>query len=251
MKTEFLLVLLLITALAHNASATPSTIVRMPSSDVQPYATFHLGIDNNTTMFEPPPPSSGGYALPVTYGLTVGMLDLPFVQIEAGIDIREPTDKPITWNVKAVMPEGAEHPMMPAFVLGVYDMGTASGDNDYNIFYAQVAKTVSFLGRFSFGYFVGNASHMKTGSGSKDSNALMMSFDRRMPEINDRLWFGIDYMGTRSRYGAVNVGFSWSFSESASLLLGYIRYNEEVDGLVNGERVIRNNLVTWQVDFDF
>ena len=249
MKSRFLLVLLLISALADNASATPSTIVRAPSTDVQPYATFHLGIDNNTTMFDPP--SSGGYSLPVTYGLTIGMLDLPFVQIEIGIDIREPTEKPLTWNAKAVMPEGAEHPMMPAIGIGVYDMGTASGDNDYNILYAEVAKTVSFLGRFTFGYFVGNASHMKTGSGSKDSNAIIMGFDRRMPEINDRLWFGIDYMGTRSRYGAVNVGFSWSFSESASLLLGYIRYNQEVDGFIDGKRVVRNNLVTWQADFDF
>lgn len=234
---------------AQLAWATPSTIVRMPSTDVQPYATFHLGIDNNTTMFVPT--DNGGYALPATYGLTVGLVSLPMVQVEAGMDIREPTNKPITWNLKAVMPEGAEHPVMPAFAIGVYDMGTASGANDFNIFYGEVAKTISFLGRFTFGYFVGNASHLKKGSGQKDSNAIMMSFDRRMPEINDRLWFGIDYMGTRSNYGSVNFGFSWSFSESASLLLGYIRYNEEFEGWIGTDFVRRKNLVSIQADFDF
>lgn len=251
MKSKLLLVLLLITALADSASATPSTIVRVPSADVQPYATFHLGIDNNTTMFESPAPTGGGYYVPVTYGLTIGFLDLPFVQIEGGIDVREPTGKPITWNVKAVRPEGAEHPVMPALVIGMYDMGTSSGDNDYNIFYAEVAKTVSFLGRFTFGYFIGSASRLIDKNGEEDSSALIMGFDRRMPEINDRLWFGIDYMGTRSDYGAVNFGFSWSFSESASLLIGYIRYNEEFDEFIGGKRVRRKNLMTWQADFDF
>ena len=229
--------------------ATPSTIVRMPSADVQPYATFHLGIDNNTTMFVPA--DNDGYALPVTYGITVGLLSLPFVQVEAGLDIREPTDKPITWNVKIAMPEGAENPAMPAFVVGVYDMGTADGVNDYNILYGEVAKTISFLGRVSFGYFIGNSAHLKNGNGDADNNALMMSFDRRMPEINDRLWFGIDYMGTRSDYGSVNFGFSWSFSETSSLLLGYIRYNEEVDRGTGGRALPRKNLVTLQADFDF
>ena len=246
---RFLPVLLIFSATL--AWATPSTIIRMPSSDVQPYATFHLGIDNNTTMFVPT--DNGGYALPTTYGLTVGLFSTPLIQVEAGIDIREPTDKPITWNLKIAMPEGAEAPGMPAIVIGVYDMGTADGVNDYNILYAHVAKTISFLGRFTFGYFVGNASKLVKGSGQKDSNALMMSFDRRMPEINDRLWFGIDYMGTRTDYGSVNFGFSWSFSEQASLLLGYIRYNEEFVGTVGSDPVPvqRENLVTLQADFDF
>lgn len=251
MKSKLLLVLLLITALAHSASATPSTIVRVPSADVQPYATFHLGIDNNTTMFRTPTPTGGGYNLPVTYGLTIGFLDQPFVQIEAGIDVREPTEEPVTWNAKAAMPEGAQHPAMPALVIGMYDMGTSQGGNDYNIFYAEVAKTISFLGRFTFGYFVGSASHLKNKNGEEDSSALIMGFDRRMPEINDRLWFGIDYMGTRSVYGSVNFGFTWSFSESASLLIGYIRYNDEFDEVIDGKRVQRKNLMTWQADFDF
>ena len=197
------------------------------------------------------PKDNGGYALPATYGLTVGLLSLPMLQVEAGVDIREPTDKPVTWNLKVVMPEGAQNSAMPAFVIGVYDMGTAEGANDYNILYGEVAKTISFLGRLTFGYFIGNASHLKKGDGQKDSNALLMSFDRRMPEINDRLWFGIDYMGTRSSYGSVNFGFSWSFSESTSLLLGYIRYNEEFEGWIGNDFVRRKNLVTLQADFDF
>jgi hypothetical protein len=242
-------VLLILAVTVQTARATPSSIVRVPSSDVQPYATFHLGIDNNTTMFVPK--DNDGHALPVTYGLTVGLFSFPLMQVEAGIDVREPTDKPLTWNFKLVMPEGAEQAAMPALVIGVFDMGTASGENDFNIFYGEVAKTISFLGRFTFGYFVGNASHLKNGRGEKDSNAIIMGFDRRLPEINDRLWFGIDYMGTRSDYGAVSFGFSWSFSENASLLLGYIRYNEEVEKGVAGRAFPRKNLVTWQADFDF
>lgn len=249
MKSVLRFLPILLVFSAQLAWATPSNIIRMPSSDVQPYATFHLGIDNNTTMFVPA--DNGGYALPPTYGLTVGLLSLPLIEVEAGLDIREPTDKPITWNAKISMPEGAEAPGMPAITFGVYDMGTADGENDYNILYAHIAKTISFLGRFTFGYFVGNASHLIKSNGQKDSNALMMSFDRRMPEINDRLWFGIDYMGTRTDYGSVNFGFSWSFSEQASLLLGYIRYNDEYEAWNGSTFIGRKNLVTLQADFDF
>ncbi|GMT42629.1 MAG: hypothetical protein IEMM0002_1040 [bacterium] len=240
MKRAVKAVLILLISV-QTAWATPSKLIRIPSGDVQPFGTFHLGIDNTTTMFLPK--KSGGYNLEPVYGISAGIYDLQPLQIEAGIDLREPTDYPATWHIKVALPEGAFNPESPAIFGGGYDLGTKEGENDYNIAYVGAAKTVSFIGRFTFGYFAGNASHLKDTNGTKSNDGIIMGFDRRMPEINERLWFGIDFQGTNSDYGALGVGFTWSFSENASLLLGFIRYNKETP--------IRKNLVSWQVDFDF
>ncbi len=245
MKMKFFLgTLFLFVISVQTAWATPSTIIRAPSGDAQPYGTFRLGIDNNTTMFRPE--SSNGVPKPAVFGITAGIYDFQFIQVEAGIDVREPGDNPVTWNIKAVLPEGALNPESPAIFAGGYDLGTRESKNDYNIAYAGIAKTVSFIGRFTFGYFAGNASRLKDPRNegkSYGNDGIIMGFDRRLPEINERLSMGIDFQGTDSDYGAVGFGFRWSFSENASLLLGFIRYNEETD--------TRKNLATWQVDFDF
>ena len=52
------------------ATATPSTIIWIPSVDFQGYKSFHLGIDNYSYDFKSGKPYSGG-AFPTDLGLTV------------------------------------------------------------------------------------------------------------------------------------------------------------------------------------
>ena len=223
------------------AGATPSKIMRIPSTDIQPYATFHLGIENNTTMFRQK--DDGGHADPTIFGLTAGFLDAGTFRIEGGIDVREPNDFPMSFNAKVATTEEAFGKWGPILAVGAFDVGTEKFQNDYNMVYGEASKTISFIGRFSVGYFSGNADMIKNVRGVTDNHGLMLGFDRRMPEVNEKLWFGIDYMGTRSIYGAVTFGFGWSFSEKATLVVGYVRYNDSA--------IAKASVMTWQAQFDF
>ncbi len=250
MKKFFSLVFIGVFVFAGTAIATPSNIIRIPASDAQPFGTFHLDIDNNTTMFLPK--SKGGNAAPTTYGLSAGFLDAGVLQVEAGIDVREPMNEPLSFNGKIVIPEGSINEAMPAFFFGGYDFGSEVNVTNFNIVYLGVAKTFSFIGRATFGYFFGNGNILKDKNGNRDNNGIMLGFDTRLPKINEKLWVGIDYMATESLYGATSVGFSWSFTENAALTIAYIRYNDSTVTPAGFEgTAIRENLVSWQVDFDF
>ncbi len=207
------------------AHATPSKLMHIPSTDVQPYGTFHMAIENNTTMFRQK--DIGGHAEPMNFGISAGLRDGGTYQVEAGVDVREPYDYPLTFHAKLATTEEAFGKWGPILAVGAYDVSAEKGKNDVNIMYGEASKTVSFIGRFTVGYFYGNSDFLKNSAGDTDNHGLMLGFDRRMPEVNQKLWFGIDYMAGRSYYGAVTFGFGWSFSEKATLVIGYVRYNEE------------------------
>ncbi len=255
MKNLLSVAILLSFLAAGTAHATPSKLMRIPSTDVQPYGTFHMSIENNTTMFRQQ--SIGAHAEPMTLGVTAGLLDAGTFQVEAGVDIHEPYDYPMTFHAKIATTEEAFGKWGPILAIGAYDAGTEKFKNDINIIYGEASKTVSFIGRFTVGYFFGNSYFLKNPVGENDSHGLMLGFDRRMPEINEKLWLSIDYMGTRSYYGAVSFGFGWSFSEKSTLVLGYVRYNEESvakgwppgDPTTNGLRGA--NVMTLQAHYDF
>ena len=80
---------------AARASATPSTQIWIPSTDIQAFGTVHGGIDNYFTIFRKA--ADGAYAFPTDIGLTVGVA--PFVEL--GVDWFEPSDYPLMFNLKA------------------------------------------------------------------------------------------------------------------------------------------------------
>ncbi len=254
MKKPLILIasILLAAGMAH---ATPSKLMRIPSTDVQPYGTFHMALENNTTMFRQR--AIGGHAEPMNIGISAGLRDAGTFQIEAGVDIREPYDYPLTGHAKVATTEEAFGKWGPIVAVGAYDVGGEKYKNDLNIVYGEASKTVSFIGRFTVGYFVGNSYFLKNAAGEADNSGLMLGFDRRMPEVNEKLWFGIDYMGTHSSYGAVTFGFGWSFSEKATLVIGYIRYNDEAvakgwpPGDPTTNSAMPGNVMTLQAHFDF
>jgi len=234
------------------ASATPSTQIWIPSTDIQAYKTFHLGFD---TYIRANSNDDGSRTAPVVViGPTVGVLPFPKIQAEVGFDLISAggdLDKyPLYFHGKLGTPEDSLFKLSPAIAVGGYNFGTKSGDvrngelaTNQNLVYGLVAKTIPVVGRLSAGYFVGNKKVLVDENASSDEKGVLLSWDRTMAEISDKLWLAVDYQGSNSALGALSFGASWAFAKNVSVILGYDIYNEKRTG---GE-----NTVTLQLDINF
>jgi hypothetical protein len=217
---------------AGTALATPSTIVWIPSVDVQPYKTLHLTCDS---YLRARANDDGSRTSPVVMlGLTGGFLPFRKIQAEAGFDLVDQPDPagrhPLFGNAKIGTPEDAWFKGSPAFAAGGYNFGTKKGVTDQNIVYAIAGKTIPVVGRLEAGYWAGNGDLFRDGNGEKDNDGVLLSWDRTLSEISDKLWIGVDYQGGRSGVGALNVGVSWAFARNVSVIFGYDIYNEKKTG---------------------
>lgn len=224
------------------AMATPSTQIWIPSTDTQAYGTLHLGIDNYTRTS-----SNGTGTRPNVYdlGLTAGILPFEKVQAEVGADyITYGSDafdgSPLYFNGKLATPEGALFGGSPALAVGGYGFGTKDDFTDLNIVYGLAAKTVPVLGRLSAGYYKGNDTALLS---QDDDSGVLLSWDRTMSEISDKLWVGVDYQGGDNAVGAFSFGASWAFAKNVSVIFGYDIYN---DNALAGE-----DTFTTQLDINF
>ncbi len=241
----FSLALALVTATCGAALATPSTQIWIPSTDVQAFGTVHLGIDNYIRVAE----NADGEKAPNTYdaGITVGVLPFEKLQLEVGADYMvtgtEPGDSyPVFFNAKLGTPEGSLFGGSPAMALGIYNAGTKTDVSDQNITYALLAKTFPVVGRLSAGYFVGNSAVMNDSDGDNANDGVLLSWDRPLTEISDKLWAAVDYQGGNSSMGALSFGVSWAFSKNVSLIVGYDIYNDSTTG--------GKNTITTQLDIN-
>jgi hypothetical protein len=237
--------LLLIGGTAQQAGATATTLIWAPSTDIQVFKKVHL-----TSDFYVPTEnnSDGSKALTITnLGLTAGVLPFKKLNAEVGFDHKSGTgvdNYPMYFNTKVGIPEEAYGKLFPGLVAGIYDVGTKADKTDFNVWYFRAGKTISVkdfsLGRFSAGYFQGNA-QLLTYNGKESNEGVLIGWDRAVPEISDRLWFCVDYQGSKSAYGAMNVGFSYKVAENVYALFGYDIYNNKDLA----------NTFTAQIDIDF
>lgn len=241
----FSLALTLVVATCGAALATPSTQIWIPSTDVQAFGTVHLGIDNYIRVAD----NADGEKAPNTYdaGITVGVLPFEKLQLEVGADYMvtgtEPGDSyPVFFNAKLGTPEGSLFGGSPAMAVGIYNAGTKTDVSDQNITYALLAKTFPVVGRLSAGYFVGNSAVMNDSDGDNANDGVLLSWDRPLTEISDKLWAAVDYQGGNSSMGALSFGVSWAFSKNVSLIVGYDIYNESATG--------GKNTITTQLDIN-
>lgn len=209
------------------AYATPSTQIWIPSTDIQPYKKVHFGAD---TYIKTASQDNGVTEPTVTnLGLTVGVLPWEKFQMEVGIDYRDIGGNhayPLLFNAKVGIPEDALYKYSPAIAVGGYDFGTKSDVTDNNLFYALVAKTIGKLGRLSAGYYTGNDKLLIKTDGTKDNDGVLLSWDRTISEISDKLWLAVDYQGGKSAYGALSFAFAWKFAPNVGVIYGYDIYNE-------------------------
>ncbi len=206
--------------------ATPSTIIWIPSVDLQPYSVFHLGIDNYFTFFKKGI-GEGGVAFPTDMGLTVGILPLSDIQAEVGFDLFEPTHSPWAFNAKIGIPENTVAGWSPAIVVGGCNWGVQKNVTDVNMLYALAAKTFPVVGRISAGYYTGNKNVLIDPDGKADNSGVLLSWDKQVTEISDDLWLAVDYQGEKNSIGAFSYGFAWSFSKNVSVIFARDVYNNK------------------------
>lgn len=221
---------LILTALmlsAAAAGATPSTQIWIPSTDIQKYKTFHLTADNYLPVEKEP---GGTWKAPVyVFGPTMGVLAYKQVQAEAGFDVIKAglkTDSsPLYLHAKAAAAEGSLGVGSPALAVGGYNFGTEKNVTDQNVVYGLAARNIGKLGRLSAGYFAGNDKVLLDQNGKKANTGALLSWDRTISEISDKLWAAVDYQGGDSALGALSFGLSWVFSPNTSVIFGYDIYN--------------------------
>lgn len=209
--------------------ATPSTQIWNPSTDIQSYKTFHLGIDNYFSVSNnDDKPYAAGTLTGITYGL--------FKNFEAGIDILEPSQDPLYFNLKYGIPESN----IPAFAIGAFNVGTKTDVTNYNIFYGVMAKTFNPIGRLSLGYYAGNDKLLIDENGNKANTGVIASWDKALTE---KIWASIDYASGKSFYGSFSLGCSYLFAPNTSVIFGYVIYNNT--------NININNQFTTQLDINF
>ena len=206
------------------SSATPSTIIWIPSVDFQSFKVFHLGIDNYFTVFKKGI-GEGGFAFPTDVGLTVGILPSSTIQAEIGVDLLEPLNSPWTFNAKVGLPEGSLTEWSPAIAVGTCYLGVKKNVTDINMFYGMTGKTLPFIGRIEVGYYTGNKNLLVDPDGKSDNSGILLSWDRPISEVSDNLWLAIDYQGGKNSLGALNFGLAWSFAKNVSVIFAWDIYN--------------------------
>jgi hypothetical protein len=240
------------------AMATGSTQIWIPSTDIQGFKTIHLGIDNYTRTQKG---TNGIYGTGMyDLGLNTGISPFSKVQAEFGIDYLNMGDNnidnarnydlhPIYFNGKIAIPEDSLFKGAPAIAVGAYNFGLKTGLTNYNIVYALAAKTIPVIGRISAGYYTGNKNLLVDEIGKAANSGLLLSWDRAMPEISDKLWLAVDYQGGQNYLGALNLGLSWAFSKNVSVIFAYDIYNNK-NTYYNSNNTNANTFTT-QLDINF
>ncbi len=212
------------------ALGTPSTQIWIPSPDTISSLNVHLGADNYLTVFRKT--NDAAWAAPIDIGLTVGLAPSDVFGFEIGVDLFEPSDSPWAFNAKAALLEGGLFEHMPGVAIGIYAVGVEKDVTDMNIAYGLVGKNIWALGRISVGYYWGNENVLVRPNGKPDEHGLLLSWDRTIEELSDKLWLAVDYQQGRSAMGAIGMGAGWAFSDQIGVILGYVLYGNKVPGTV-------------------
>lgn len=227
--------------------ATPSRQIWIPSVDTQPAGTFNLGVDAYTSLFRKEErtkkgPEPGNTPNNTNIGLTAGFSFVPegTLNLELGIDLRESNEDPVLFNAKVATLEGD---LAPAIAVGGYDFGTDQDMTDYNVVYGLIAKTLPGVGRFSVGYYKGNGALLQDSQGREKEDGVLLSWDRDMPEISEKLRALVDYQDGDNQYGALSFGFSWELTDTANIVVGYQIFNEST--------LMGRNGLTFQAGINF
>jgi hypothetical protein len=246
-------------AFSGMAFATPSTQIWIPSTDIQAYKSLHLNLDTyiRASGVGKIGEASGNPSLRdpnvIMMGPTIGVLPYEKIQAEVGFDYAvsgtEPGDNyPFMGHFKVGTPEDSLFTYSPALAVGMYNIGNshkAGMMSGQNMIYGLAARTLPVVGRFSAGGYAGSSIAFDDGRGAdKAQNAgVLLSWDRTITEISDKLWVAVDYMGGNNVNGALNFGVSWAFSKNVSVILGYDIYKEKA--------LAGNNTITTQVDINW
>jgi hypothetical protein len=251
MKKLLIIALVVFLISSEFAFSTPSTQIWIPSTDFQGFGKLHFGFDDYLRL-----KNINGTRGGTIYcaGLTSGFLPFNKFQGEIGVDYYTMSDPvydnhPLLFNIKLGIPEDSLFKNSPAIAFGVYNIGTKRNLTNYNMYYGLIAKNIPVIGRISAGYYFGNKALLLDQNGKVDNKGLLLSWDRNMTEISDKLWMAVDYQGGKNAYGALNFGFSWAFSKNVSVILAYDTWNNK--NVFYNSKDANVNSFTTQVDINF
>jgi hypothetical protein len=214
----------------ENASATASTQIWNPSTDIQKTGTVHFGIDNYFSIADN---RNNPYMIFPDVGVTVGVLKY----LEVGFDLIEPAADPLYLNIKLGLPESGAR---PAVAVGAFNFGTKKDVTNYNMVYGLAAKTLPTVGRISLGYYTGlNEDLFVDETGKAAASGFIATWDKT---LTDKIWTSVDYASGKSWYGSLSLGASYAFSTNVSVIFGYV--------LFNNDKVVPNNTFTTQLDIN-
>ena len=237
-----------------SALATPTAQIWIPSTDAKGFKEVTVNLTNIARFSN----SNDGGTNPNYYdvGAVVGVLPFEAVKMEIGIDYLttgakfKADDYPFYFNGKLATAEDLGFKGMPALAVGAYNLGTYDKpemglSTRQNIIYGLAAKTLPVIGRISAGGYYGASRALANGtnaSGTKNNSGVMVSWDRSMTEISDKLWMAVDYMGGNNLNSQLGIGGSWAFSKQVSLLVGVNIYNPGQSTLYGGKPAFTTQL---------
>lgn len=212
----------MMSGLLNIALPTPSSQIWIPSTDIQGFTNLHLCWSAFVDQT--------GNGLISNGALTIGILPFKKINMEIGIDYRDFSGNhqyPIYCNAKIGTPENAFFKHMPALAIGGYDIGFNKGLTKYDLFYGLIAKTIGKLGRLSAGgyYAIGDTLLMLDKNKKKEPSGLLISWDRIISEISNKLWVATDYQSGTNCYGTFSFGAGWRFAPNVCTIFGYNIFN--------------------------
>jgi hypothetical protein len=251
MKKLLVITVLVCVVSVEYSFSTPSTQIWIPSTDFQKWKSMHLGLDNYIRTSKVDGVRGAGM---FDLGLTTGLLPFEKFQGEIGVDFLSMGDSnyddyPVYFNAKIGFPENALFKNAPAIAIGGYNLGLKKDLTNYNIVYGLISKTIPVIGRLSAGYYTGNEKLLVDEDLEKANSGVLLSWDRTMAEISDKLWLAVDYQGGENYLGALSFGASWAFSKNVSVIIGYDIYNNK-NAYYNTNNQNANTF-TAQVDINF
>ncbi|WP_246166968.1 hypothetical protein [Oryzomonas japonica] len=217
------------------ALAGPTAQINIPSTDAKALKEVAVNISNYARLSDAP--DAGGSLYNV--GVVTGLLPWERLKLEAGVDYTttgtgsKADTHPFSFNVKLATVENAVANGSPAFAVGMYNLGTYDKpeikdgiSTRQNIAYLLAAKTLPLVGRLTCGGYYGSERALATPANTKRNNSgILVSWDRTITELSDKLWLGVEYMGGNNPNGEMSFAGSWAFSKQVALLVGMVIFN--------------------------
>jgi hypothetical protein len=195
-----LLIFMFVYTIFTTAFAAPSSILWIPSTDIQPSDKTNFGIGVTT-----------GAPTVWDYGLTWGKGNFEF-----GLDYIAPQTAPFLFNAKYKL--FGKKPADLNVVAGIYNVGTTR-DTNQEVKYLLGSASTNDGTRFSLGYGIG-----RTEALGNSNQFIFAGIDK---QLNDNWWIAVDYQSGTSALGAFNFGFSYKTSPSTTITIFYDIYNNK------------------------
>lgn len=192
---------LLLACMTVRIPAGPTTLVTIPSTDIQATHVWHF--DADSTIF------LGGLHAPAPI-VDVGLLYGFTPHVEAGIDLVSGASDPVLFNTKILLTSPQSN--LPVAV-GIFNAATVQATNQSALYIVGSRRLTGV--RLTLGLYQGNAVGLNAVNGS--DSGLLAGLDR----TDGNWWYGIDYVSGRNVLSSVNLGVQYRFAPNATMLFSF------------------------------